>query len=214
MALTKTRAGAEPGADEGNRRQLLVRVAGRLFREKGFDATTTRDIADAAGMRSGSPFYHFRNKQELLCTVMLVGLENACGAIEAVLAEADDDDEACFRLLVRRHLETILAPDSDFAVLLSEWRSLAKESRAAVVAVKNRYEELWAPVIERLGKAGRLRGEPRLRRLFVFGALNWAVQWYRPDGQMSLTEIADSAVDFMLSSPTLPRGGGQGALSR
>lgn len=200
MPGTTSKAGIEAAGEEGNRRALLVRTAGRLFREKGFDATTIRDIADAVGMRSGSPFYHFKSKQELLCTVMLVGLEGACGAIEAVLATADaNDDEARFRRMVRTHLETILAPDSDFAVLLSEWRSLAEESRAAVVTVKNRYEALWAPVIESLGKAGRLRGEPRLRRLFVFGTLNWAVQWYRPDGALSVAQIAASAVDFMLA---------------
>jgi len=47
--------------DEGNRRQHVLKSAARLFRRKGFDATTTRDIAAAAGMHAGSPFYHFEN---------------------------------------------------------------------------------------------------------------------------------------------------------
>jgi AcrR family transcriptional regulator len=46
--------------DDGNRRQQLIAGAARLFRRKGFDATSTRDIAAAAGMQSGSPFYHFK----------------------------------------------------------------------------------------------------------------------------------------------------------
>jgi TetR/AcrR family transcriptional regulator, cholesterol catabolism regulator len=49
--------------DDGNRRQKLLRVAARLFRRQGFAATTTRDIAAAAGMRSGSPFYHFESSR-------------------------------------------------------------------------------------------------------------------------------------------------------
>ena len=53
-------------ATESNRREALLRAAARLFVEKGFDATTTRDIAEAVGMRSGSPFYHFRSKHDLL----------------------------------------------------------------------------------------------------------------------------------------------------
>ena len=63
--------------DEGNRRQKLLRVAARLFRRKGFDATTTRDIAAAAGMRSGSPFYHFESKAALLCAVVEQGMRAA-----------------------------------------------------------------------------------------------------------------------------------------
>ena len=52
--------------DDGNRRQELLRSAARLFRRKGFHATSTRDIAAAVGMQSGSPFYHFKTKGALL----------------------------------------------------------------------------------------------------------------------------------------------------
>src|SRR3990167_7336826 len=67
-------------SDEGNRRAELIRAAGRLFVDKGFDATTIRDIADAVGMRSGSPFYHFKSKQEMLKAVMIEGLQAALDA--------------------------------------------------------------------------------------------------------------------------------------
>src|SRR4051812_30409328 len=60
--------------DASNRRADLIRVAARLFRDQGFNGTSTRDIADAVGMRSGSPFYHFANKHELLTAVMEEGL--------------------------------------------------------------------------------------------------------------------------------------------
>jgi AcrR family transcriptional regulator len=56
--------------DDGNRRHELLSAAAQLFRRKGFAATTTRDIAAAAGMQSGSPFYHFKSKDALLFAVM------------------------------------------------------------------------------------------------------------------------------------------------
>ncbi|MGB4910951.1 MAG: helix-turn-helix domain-containing protein, partial [Candidatus Dechloromonas phosphoritropha] len=70
MSRRKAETGSEP-----NRRAELLRAAARLFVDKGFAATTTRDIAEAVGMRSGSPFYHFRSKQELLKEAMIDGLE-------------------------------------------------------------------------------------------------------------------------------------------
>ena len=63
--------------DEGNRRQAVIRAAARLFHRKGFAATSTRDIAAKAGMQSGSPFYHFKSKSELLRAVMEEGLRAA-----------------------------------------------------------------------------------------------------------------------------------------
>ena len=59
--------------DEGNRRRELLRGAARLFRSRGFAAVSTRDIAAAAGMQSGSPFYHFESKSALLHAVMHEG---------------------------------------------------------------------------------------------------------------------------------------------
>ena len=80
-------AGLEP-----NRRADLLHAAARLFVEKGFDATTTRDIAEAVGMRPGSPFYHFRSKQELLKAAMIEGLDAGHARIMAAIDGIDDPE--------------------------------------------------------------------------------------------------------------------------
>ena len=72
-----TKSSAPPATEEPNRRAELIRAAGRLFREQGYAATTVRDIAAAVGMRSGSPFYHFKSKQEMLKAVVLEGMQAA-----------------------------------------------------------------------------------------------------------------------------------------
>ena len=59
--------------DDGNRRQALISAAAQLFKLKGYDATSTREIATKVGMQAGSPFYHFGNKQDLLLAVMVEG---------------------------------------------------------------------------------------------------------------------------------------------
>ena len=72
-SLTETPAtGASPAEDAGNRRGDILRAAGKLFREKGYKATTIRDIAGAVNMRSGSPFYHFKTKHDMLLAVVLL----------------------------------------------------------------------------------------------------------------------------------------------
>src|SRR6476646_11454932 len=72
MPATRERTNPKNGND--NRRGELVRAAAQLFREKGFEGTTVRDIANAVGMQSGSPFYHFGSKVEMLVAVMEEGL--------------------------------------------------------------------------------------------------------------------------------------------
>lgn len=191
-------AGSPALQEEGNRRAELVRAAARLFREKGYDATTIRDIADAVGMRSGSPFYHFRSKQDMLRAVMAEGLQQALDALEQAAARPLAPRER-FHALIRAHLATILEQGADFIpVLLYEWRSLDRESRADVIAVKDRYEAIWQNGLRELKKAGLVRDDGKVTRLLMFGALNWIAQWYRPGGGLSIDQIADKALDFFL----------------
>ena len=182
----------------GNRRGDLLRVCARLFREKGFDGTTVRDISGAAGMHSGSPFYHFPSKQEMLLAVMEQGLAEGLRKSEAVLAERVPPEEK-FRRLVRVHLGTILEEGNDFIpVLLYDWRSLTQANRRRVIALKDRYDALWQEILDELAQAGRVAGDAQLARLFVLGAVNWSAQWYRSGGRLSLDEIAVQAARLLL----------------
>lgn len=186
------------GLQNGNRREKLLRVCARLFREKGFDGTKIRDIAAAAGMHSGSPFYHFRTKQEMLVAVMEEGLAQGLRRSAAVRALPLPPEEK-FRRLIRTHLGTILEEGNDFIpVLLYDWRSLSRSNRKRILAIKDKYDRLWQKMLDELARAGRMDGDTRLARLLVLGAVNWTGQWYRASGRASLDEIATEAARLVL----------------
>jgi AcrR family transcriptional regulator len=197
--------------DDGNRRQALLQAAARLFRQQGFAATSTRDIAAAAGMRSGSPFYHFENKEALLAGVMREGMQSAlrrqAAAMGSAVAAGAMNGRAlgardCLRVLVRSHFEVLLGPDSDFIpVMLYEWRSLSEAQRSEVNRLKADYEAAWVPVLQALHASGELRGDPGLTRLMLFGALNWSVQWYDPGRKATLDDLTQTALLLFLKDP-------------
>ena len=184
--------------DDGNRRRALLVGAARLFRRKGFDGTSTRDIAAAAGMQSGSPFYHFRSKQALLFAVMEEGMRHAVERQRQAIAAADFealDAAAQLRLLVRHHFEVLLGAGSDFIpVMLYEARSVSPRQRAALVELQGEYEQAWLPVLEALHASGRLKAEVKLARLLIFGALNWSVQWFDRRKGATLDALTDAAL--------------------
>jgi len=177
---------------------LLIAVSARLFREKGFDNTTVRDIAAAAGVQAGSWFYHFKSKQDILQAVIEEGMQQALARIEEVAALGLPPREA-FRRLVHTHLETLLSPGQDFVyVMLYEWRALSPEAQLRIVAAKDRYEALWDAVLRELQASGEWPAPGKLDRLWLFGALNWSAQWYRRDAGVSIDELAESAIQFLL----------------
>ena len=184
--------------NESNRREELLRVSAKLFREKGFDGTTIRDISSAAGMHSGSPFYHFKTKQDILVAVMEQGLAEGLRKSEEVMAQALPPEQK-LKGLIRAQLGTILEEGNDFIpVLLYDWRSLSAASRRRIVALKDRYDALWQQVIDELQRAGHMPGDAQLARLLVLGAVNWTGTWYRAGGRLSLDEVADGAARLVL----------------
>lgn len=184
--------------EEANRRTDLVRAAARLFREKGFERTTVRDIANAVGMQSGSIFYYFKSKEEILLVVMEEGLLLALQDQETALQGVSTAREK-LRALMRAHLKTLLERGSDFIpVLLYEWKSLSEESQARIVNLRDRYEQSWNETLQTLKDEGAIPTSVRITRLFVFGALNWTAQWYDPNLRLDIDGVADRALELFV----------------
>ena len=179
MPATRERTNPKNGND--NRRGELVRAAAQLFREKGFEGTTIRDIAGAVGMQSGSPFYHFANKHELLMAVMEEGLRLGLERSRAVVEAQGLTAVERFRRLVRAHYGILHETGSDFIpVMLYDWRSLPVPYRRRIVELKDRYDALWQATLDALHAEGRLGADARIARLMILGAINFSATWYRP----------------------------------
>ena len=184
--------------DEGNRRQQLLKAAARLFRRKGFNATSTRDIAAAVGMHAGSPFYHFESKGALLCAVMQEGMRAAL-ARQAGVSVTASDPVSSLRRLIRSHFDTLHGPGRDFIpVMLYEARSLTPRQRAGINKLQREYEAVWMPVLHALAAEHRLPADVHLARLLIFGALNWSVQWFDVKKRASLDELTDAAMALFI----------------
>ena len=203
-AKPKTPLSAPPGSPD-NRRADLIRVAARLFREKGFDGTTIRDIAHAVGMRSGSPFYHFANKHELLMAVMeeglRLGLDRTTAAVDPSLTATER-----FLQLVRTHYGILHDTGSDFIpVMLYDWRSLPAQYKRRIIELKDRYDAIWQRTLDELHAQGLLRADAKLARLMILGAMNFSATWYRARpksarsaNRVDLDELAAQTVALVL----------------
>lgn len=188
--------------DDGNRRQALVAGAARLFRRKGFDATSTRDIAAAVGMQSGSPFYHFKSKGALLYAVMEEGMRSAIERQALALQKSEqpaNDPQALLAVLIRNHFDILLGPGSDFIpVMLYESRAITARQRATLATLQGEYEATWVPVLQALHTSGQLRADVKLARLLIFGALNWSAQWYDRKKGATLDQLTGAAMALFI----------------
>ena len=161
-------------------------------------------MAQEMGIKSGSLFHHFRDKQEILCAVIEEGMHNALALARQMLNEADDSPGARLDAMVRAHLETLLTDRNAHVVALYEWRRLDSESRSHLIHLRDAYEALWEQVINEAWQEGLICGDPLSVRRFVLGALNWTVRWYDPQGARSPESLARELVAMITHSPIAP----------
>jgi AcrR family transcriptional regulator len=178
---------------------VLLDAAGKLFRKKGFSATTVREIANGAGILPGSLHYRYRTKEAILLALMERGIAASIAAVRSAIAGSRDPIER-LRLAMAAHFKVLVCGDDAIYVLLYEWRELRGDARDAMVRLRDSYDALWEGLLYQALGTGRLRPQTdiKLARLFILGAINWAPQWYSPEGDRTPEEIADIFADSLL----------------
>lgn len=185
-------------SDPASARGRLVQAGSELFRTNGYAATTVRDLAAEVGILSGSIFHHFRNKEEILFTVMnevVIAMEEA---LRVELAAAQNPREAV-RALITTELAFLHGVAGDAtAVLIFEWRSLSPELQGKILQRREAYFRYWQDTLGQARNAGLTVIEPELLRQLLHGALAWSTYWYRPDGALTVGQLADRAFAMVI----------------
>jgi AcrR family transcriptional regulator len=176
----------------------LMAAATRLFRERGFHATSMQDLGEALAMNRGSLYHYIASKDDLLWTI----LNGALDLLERrVNPELDADAAAVERLAraVHAHLHVAADHADELSLVQIELRSLSRDRRIEMIARRDAYERRWRQAVADGIAAGELRPfDVRLAGIGILSACNWFTQWYRPDGGLSVDEIADAFVSLFL----------------
>ena len=170
-----------------NRRELVLETAAGFFVRKGFNGTSIRDIAKAAGMLPGSLYYHFPSKEALLVAVFEEGVLRISSTVDDAWKACQGDAWARLQAACEAHLAALLG-GSDFARLVVQVvpRDVPGSERE-LVALRNAYEARFIALVEALPLPPGT--EPSLLRLMLIGAMNHAPLWYR-EGRESPASLA------------------------
>ncbi|MCL6271389.1 TetR/AcrR family transcriptional regulator [Sansalvadorimonas sp. 2012CJ34-2] len=186
----KTAKLADPESAKGR----LLTAAARLFRTKGYERTTVRDIAQEVGILSGSIFHHFRNKDDILRAVMSECVERLLVQMEHALKGISNPQDR-LRAMIRCELNAILGQQGNaLTVLVFEWRALSDESQKALLEKRHAYERLWQNELKNAQNDLRADVDPLVLRRFLHGALYWTTHWYQEGGDFNLDDLTEQAM--------------------
>lgn len=202
----RTAASTADAPTRSSRRDELLATAGRMFAEQGLRSTTVRDIADAAGILSGSLYHHFDSKESMVDEILRGFLDDLFARYRQIAASSKSATET-LRGLVIASFESIDAERNAVAIYQDEAKRLSGQERFAYISELNvEFRQLWQSVLQRGVENGEFRADLDVQLVYRFmrDTVWVAVRWYRPGGSMTVDSIADQYLSVVLDG-ILPR---------
>lgn len=176
-----------PDKSNPSREDEVVAAAAALFAERGYAATSIRDIGERVGLLGGSLYHYIKSKDALFVRIHDAALQAAEDRIRAAI-EGLEEPAARLATACRVLLAIQLDPASLTMPLMNDFRAVPDAVRVQLVARRDAFERLFAELIDALPlQPGR---DPAIYRILLLATLNSASEWYRP-GRLSLDEVAD-----------------------
>lgn len=182
------------------RREELLSIAAGLFAERGLRATTVRDIADAAGILSGSLYHHFSSKEAIVDEILRGFLDSLFSDYRRIV-ESGLGPRETLEQLVRASFEAIHRNRDEVAIYQDELKHLRGNPRFDYLRERNtEFREMWSDVLTRGMKSGEFRDDldVRLTYRFLRDTVWVAVRWYRPDDDTDHAAVADQYLNIVL----------------
>jgi AcrR family transcriptional regulator len=181
----------------GDRRRAILRVAGRLFSQRGYYGTSIRDIAAAIRLQGGSLYAHIASKEELLWEIVDEGAQAFLSSLEPIVRSERPPLEK-LRMAVAAHIRVVTERQDAAVVFNHEWRALSPKRRHEILARRDAYEMLFREILREGIASGVFRADldvPLITR-FILTALNGVAIWYHPKGPLSPDQIAEAFSDW------------------
>jgi AcrR family transcriptional regulator len=183
-------------------RQRILDAAAKVFRSQGYSGARLSDIAALAGIQTGSMYYHFGSREELVEEVLHLGIDVAWKHVRDAVEALPPDAGALARLkaAIRAHTEVQLEISDYSSAHARIIGQVPPDVRRRNLVDQINYGEYWDALLKAAVASGGIRGDLDLyvTRMLMFGALNWTSEWFRPRSGRSAEFIADQAVAMLL----------------
>ncbi|WP_046244804.1 TetR/AcrR family transcriptional regulator [Hymenobacter terrenus] len=183
-----------------SRKAQIDHTATALFHERGFAATSMRQLATALGLEAGSLYSHIKSKEEILHRVCFGLAEDFFAGFGAATADATAPIATQLRQAIEGHVRVLTRDSAASAVFLHEWRHLSGPAHTEFLILRDRYETAFRELIQRGIAAGELHTpDAAFATLTLLASLNWLPDWYRSEGKLTPDEIAHRLAEQLLA---------------
>ncbi len=194
----------ETSSQPASRRDELLELAATMFAERGLKATTVRDIADSAGILSGSLYHHFKSKEQMVEEVLRDFLDWLFARYQQIVDREATPLErlkglfmASFEAIEHRHAQVVIYQD--------EAKRLSAQPQFAFVEARNKEQrKMWVDILQQGIADGSFRPDLDVDLVYRFiRDTTWvSVRWYQPGGPLSAEQVGRQYLAIVLGGIT------------
>lgn len=190
---------------EDERLQRIYRTAAKVIQEKGYDATSLNDIAEALGITKGGLYHYIDGKQSLLNKIMSYAM-NLLETEVVKPVKKIPDAESQLRTLIELHAGLIIDKAAEMTILIEETTGLLREDKGRILKRRVKHYKFVRGIIDRLKAEGKAHGDidSTILAHSIIGQLHWLARWYRPNGRLNRRQTIDEFTKSVLAV-VLPR---------
>jgi TetR/AcrR family transcriptional regulator, cholesterol catabolism regulator len=188
------------GYDPPRTRRALVDSALGLFEQEGFYRTSLQEIVDGAGLTKGAFYHHFNSKEDVLWEIQNEYLDVQIQAAKSILSRHQGDCVALLRELIRLSLTGVAGYRAHVSIFYQERRHLTGERLKIITEKRDTRVQLFRETIRRGIEDGTFKPNTNatIAAFGILGMCALAVQWFDPNGTLTIDDIADQFCDLVL----------------
>ena len=183
---------------KSNTKDKIIDKATDLFYKHGFVKASIRDIVRAVGVTNSTFYSHFKNKDEILYTI----IENIGTILHQILSEViaeHDDPVDCLKEMIFRQVCLICEKSKEIKIYIEEQYQLPLHLRRKALTQHRQIYDLYYNKINEIANRGLKRDiNPTVMTFSIFAMMNWSYRWFKEEGKLSIEEVAENIIRIFL----------------
>lgn len=181
-----------------NKKQKILEEAARLFREKGYRATSMRDLAQAVNLKASSLYNHISGKEHILREICLNTAERFHRELD-LIESREESAEGRVRALIQWHIQVATEDITSITAFNDEWRHLTEPYLSEFIDQRKAYETRFRTIIQDGMKDGSFKVlHANIALHTIFSAIRWIYDWYQPGKSISRQQLEEEIAGLLL----------------
>lgn len=179
------------------KREILLQQIAELFFVRGYEKTSIRDISKKIGITNSGLYYYFKNKQDMLFSIISDLIEKALVDMRENLNKIPNPEEKVL-WIIKAHIKFYVEHRAQVKVLVQERYSLEGKYARIMIKKEKEYVDFIKKVLHEILEQSGVKIDLSIAAFSLVGMLNWVIYWYNPEGRIRYEELAENMTRIFL----------------